>query len=235
MSPAWLPAAAAWALLILAVLVLAGLLGRYSARWQPALPRRRARLESLAAGGIAAAAALVAGTTAPEATALAALAQLGLALIRIDCARLMLPDPLILALALLGFAWSLAGGPGAPLPAAAAAGGGLGAGLLGLIRAAHGRLRGYEGLGLGDVKLAGALGLWVGAAAVGHLILLAALLGLAFALLSRTRTKPGDRGDRGQDQSQPLAFGPALTLAGLTLIVSALLRGGAGPGGGPIS
>jgi leader peptidase (prepilin peptidase)/N-methyltransferase len=50
-----------------------------------------------------------------------------------------------------------------------------------LLRASYWRLRGREGLGLGDVKLAAAGGAWVGWASLSYVVLLAAVVALAFA------------------------------------------------------
>ncbi|HWD28761.1 MAG TPA: A24 family peptidase [Rhizomicrobium sp.] len=73
------------------------------------------------------------------------------------------------------------------------------AGLAALYR----RLRGRDGLGLGDAKLLAASGAWLGWVALPSVILFAALFGLAFVLLRR---KPLDGASR-------IAFGPALALA----------------------
>jgi leader peptidase (prepilin peptidase) / N-methyltransferase len=54
----------------------------------------------------------------------------------------------------------------------------IGGGTLFLLRAAYFRLRGIEGLGLGDVKLAAAAGAWLGPAALAPACLVAALAGL---------------------------------------------------------
>jgi leader peptidase (prepilin peptidase)/N-methyltransferase len=68
-------------------------------------------------------------------------------------------------------------------------GAGLGAGLLWLVREAYSRLRGREGLGLGDVKLAAAAGAWNGWVPLADVLLLAAAsaLGVAAALAAIRR------------------------------------------------
>jgi prepilin signal peptidase PulO-like enzyme (type II secretory pathway) len=60
------------------------------------------------------------------------------------------------------------------------------------------RLRGHEALGLGDAKLYAAAGAWLGWAFLPEVLLLATLMGLAFAMLHAPSRKDG------------LAFGPWL-------------------------
>jgi leader peptidase (prepilin peptidase)/N-methyltransferase len=59
----------------------------------------------------------------------------------------------------------------------------IGGGTLLLVRATYFRLRGIEGLGLGDVKLAAAAGAWLGPAALAPACLVAALAGILGMLL----------------------------------------------------
>lgn len=70
-----------------------------------------------------------------------------------------------------------------------------------LIGESYFRLRGIDGLGLGDAKLLAAAGAWVGLTALPVVILLAALGGLAFAVSGRL------------DKHARLAFGPWLSIA----------------------
>jgi leader peptidase (prepilin peptidase)/N-methyltransferase len=58
----------------------------------------------------------------------------------------------------------------------------LGGASLWLVREAYFRLRGREGIGLGDVKLASAAGAWTGWYQLSHVILLSAALALILAL-----------------------------------------------------
>ena len=64
------------------------------------------------------------------------------------------------------------------------------------------RLRGREGLGLGDAKLFAAAGAWLGWQRLPFILLVGSLGGLAYALLTR----------RNQAQAK-LAFGPWMALA----------------------
>ena len=77
------------------------------------------------------------------------------------------------------------------------------------VRFAVSRWRGREALGLGDVKLMAAAGLWLGPGFLSPFLLLSGLLGLGFALLSR----------RGGDGSGEIPFGPALAGALLILVL----------------
>src|SRR5258708_3091506 len=113
----------------------------------------------IAAAGAAAAASIVA---APGAAGWfgAALALLMLAIAAIDARRFIIPDPLNAAGLALGFVHAAVPGEGSvatALAEAALRGGALALMFLAL-RAFYMRLRGREGIGLGDVKLAAVAG-----------------------------------------------------------------------------
>ena len=113
----------------------------------------------------------------------AALAMLWLLLLPpavLDAEHHWLPDPLTLALAIAGL---LVGGvaTGASL-VDRLIGGAAGFLALWLIAQGYRRFRGREGLGAGDPKLFGAIGLWTGWPALPAILLIAALAGLAVAL-----------------------------------------------------
>jgi leader peptidase (prepilin peptidase)/N-methyltransferase len=57
----------------------------------------------------------------------------------------------------------------------------------GLVRFLTSRLKGKEALGLGDVKLFAAAGLWVGMVGIGPLLLGSAMVGLLFHLIWNSR------------------------------------------------
>ncbi len=108
-----------------------------------------------------------------------------LALAALDLRHHWLPDWLTLPLLAAGLATALLLAPAAlPHRLAAAA---LAGGTFWLVRVTAGRLLGREALGLGDVKLAAALGAWLSPALLPPLLLLAASAGLAFALAVRGR------------------------------------------------
>lgn len=127
-----------------------------------------------------------------------------LALIDLRC--YLLPDGLNLAVFLLGglmvalfqkdaWAWHLAG---------AAAG----FGLLWLVEVAYLRLRGLHGLGRGDAKLLGGIGLWVGLAGIPPVLLIASLGGILAALVSARLERQSVTGQT------MIAFGPWIALGG---------------------
>ncbi len=127
----------------------------------------------------------------------------------IDLAVLRLPNLLVLTLAALGLGMS-ALDVGPPLPDALA-GAALGLVLMGLTGGLYQLLRRRSGLGMGDIKIAGALGLLVGAQGMLLVLLAASLLqalsGLLTLLFGSGRIR----------QEQP--FGPALSLAAWVIIL----------------
>lgn len=158
----------------------------------------------LAALAVAALAALSLGDDPPRLWLGCGLGWTLLAAAWIDAEHLLLPDRLTLPLILAGLAATAALAPEAL--AGHALGAALGyAAFRGLARA-YRALRGQEGLGAGDAKLLAAGGAWLGWPALPDLVLLAALLGLAFAGLLALR-----RG--GLDPAARLPFGPCLAAA----------------------
>ncbi|WP_321162991.1 prepilin peptidase [Sphingomonas sp. Leaf33] len=103
----------------------------------------------------------------------------------IDFVAFRLPNPVTMALAMLGLATGVAGL--APDLTDRAVGGVAGFGTLWLIAAGYRRLRGRMGLGGGDAKLLGAIGLWLGWRALPWVVVVACLMGLGWALLRRMR------------------------------------------------
>ena len=156
---------------------------------------------ALAIGLVAAA---VAGT---DAWLAALLGWWLLALARIDLDHGLLPDRLTLPLALAGLAvaWFDAAARG-PSPGEAAVGLVAGFAALAAIAALYRWWRGRDGMGLGDAKLLGAAGAWLGAAALPLTVCLAATSALVAVLAARRR---GGRLER--DGAIP--FGPFLCLA----------------------
>ncbi|MEM7096935.1 MAG: A24 family peptidase [Pseudomonadota bacterium] len=72
-------------------------------------------------------------------------------------------------------------------------------------------LTGKEGMGYGDFKLFAALGAWMGWQMLPNIILIAAVLGLIYALTQIVFKK--------QERSQPIPFGPFLAIGGWTGLV----------------
>jgi leader peptidase (prepilin peptidase) / N-methyltransferase len=163
--------------------------------------RRDAAAAGAAAAAVALAALLVAGD---EAVPAAILGWTLLALALIDLRHGILPDLLTLPLLLLGLAFAAAARRGLPVDEAlgAAAGYAAFAGIAALYR----RLRGREGLGLGDAKLLAAGGAWLGWSALPAIVAAASLSALGLAALGAARGRPS-AADR------EIRFGPFLCLA----------------------
>ena len=131
----------------------------------------------------------------------AGLLLLAAAIACIDARRMIIPDGLTAALALLGLGTIFIVDSGPLVSRLMAAG----VTMLGLqtFREAFRHWRGHEGMGFGDVKLAGAAALWIGPEGLPSLILLAAMTALATAMCLRLA--------RGRLRRLP--FGPHLAAA----------------------
>jgi leader peptidase (prepilin peptidase)/N-methyltransferase len=108
----------------------------------------------------------------------------------LDARHLWLPDALTLPLAGLGLTlgdWVLP----APFPDRLI-GAVAGAGLLALLALAYRHLRGRDGLGLGDAKLLGAIGAWLGWQALPFVLLIGSAAALLWLLIQRLRGKALD-------------------------------------------
>lgn len=133
-----------------------------------------------------------------------------LAIAAVDARRFTIPDALSLPAIPLGLLasghlvvpWS--GSLAAPDHVIGAI---LGGAIFWLVREAYWRLRGREGLGLGDVKLAAAAGAWTGWQDLPDVVLLAALAALGLALLRALVQRNGLVG------TERIAFGAFLAPA----------------------
>ena len=137
-----------------------------------------------------------------------------IALAVIDFETGFLPDALTLPLIIIGLLANM-GGIIAPITDAVI---GAAVGFLAfwIIGIAFHRIRGIEGLGLGDAKLLSAIGAWLGWQALAPVVLAAALIGLTGVFAMRLRGKE-------INATTPIPFGPALCASGaLILIVGAL-------------
>lgn len=149
-----------------------------------------------------------------QGAALAAFGWLLLPLVLLDWRHFWLPDRLNLVLAFAGLgAGGLLGVAGL---ADRLAGGAIGFLVLWGIALLYRRVRGREGLGMGDPKLLGAIGLWLGWTALPFVLLLGTLIGLAVAL-------PG-----GLTATRRLPFGTMLGIAAW-LVAAAMVAGWASP------
>ena len=127
-----------------------------------------------------------------------------LALALLDLRAWWLPDALTALLAASGLAAG-ALGLGPPL-VDRLIGGAAGFALLWVVGAAYRRLRGRDGMGGGDPKLLGAIGLWLGWAMLPPVLLAACLLGLGVAIAARI-------GGRAVARDDPLPLGALLAAA----------------------
>lgn len=131
----------------------------------------------------------------------------------IDRRTLLLPDLVSLPLAAAGILAALLGlAPASPL--GALAGALLGLGGLATVAELYRRLRGREGLGMGDAKLLAAAGAWLGPEPLPWVLLLGALGALAAAIATGAWRRP----------AEPLPFGPWLAL-GFWAVLVLELRG----------
>ena len=122
----------------------------------------------------------------------------------IDWRTGLLPDVLTLPLIAVGLGVAYAIEPAALLGHVIGAAAGFMA--FAALAEIYRRVRGRDGLGLGDAKLLGASGAWLGWSALPTVVLYAAFIGLALVLARRTRGQAMQATDR-------LAFGPALAAA----------------------
>lgn len=122
---------------------------------------------------------------APLIALLCAIAACGLlvALSVIDLRVRLLPNKLVLPLAILGVIFHTVMGWAHLTPLDMIAGGAMGFGILYGIRYTANRLYKMDTLGLGDVKLMGAAGLWLGPDGVLMALILGAVLGMAHGLI----------------------------------------------------
>lgn len=134
------------------------------------------------------------------------LAVMLLVIAAIDFRTFRIPDWLSLPLIAAGLLRAIALGEAWP---SHVIGAGVGYISLAVFGALYFRLRGRDGLGLGDAKLFAAAGAWLGWQALPLVLTVAAVAGLAFALVTR------------RHPAAQLAFGPWLALA---LWVGWLLR-----------
>jgi leader peptidase (prepilin peptidase) / N-methyltransferase len=164
------------------------------ARWSILISRRLATARTfedvtIVIAGVAGIAASV--LLLPDARGVAGggLALLMIAIAVIDARRFIIPDELTIAALALGFAHAALLDTDAimqSLATAALRGAVLAAAFWGL-RIAYGRLRGREGIGLGDVKLAGVAGVWLDWATMPVAVEIAALAALAVYAVRRFR------------------------------------------------
>lgn len=141
---------------------------------------------------------------------------LWVAIALIDAETFLIPDGLSLPMPLLGLGLAFAGGDVRGVSWQQSGAGALVAGAgLWLVQWAYGRWTGREGLGFGDVKLLAGIGAVLGVAALGPVLLCAALQGIGFALVYALLSRGEAVRERGLTSLRHLAlpFGPFLVLA----------------------
>ena len=164
------------------------------ARWSVLISRRLATAAivedvTIVIAGVAGIAASV--LLLPDARGVAGggLALLMIAIAVVDARRFIIPDELTIAALALGFVQAALQDTNAIMPSLATAA--LRGAVLALafwgLRIAYGRLRGREGIGLGDVKLAGVAGVWLDWATMPVAVEIAALAALAVYAVRRFR------------------------------------------------
>jgi leader peptidase (prepilin peptidase) / N-methyltransferase len=163
------------------------------------IDRRHPLIEALS-GAIGAVAMIV----SPDANGLAGgvFGWLLLSLAVLDVQHFWLPDRLTGALAAIGLFIALLSAQFADY----LIGGALGYLTLWLIGAVYRRVRGRDGLGGGDAKLLGGIGLWLGWQALPFVLLAASLIGLAAVFTMRLM-------GRNVNRATPIPFGTMLALA----------------------
>ncbi|MDI4655642.1 A24 family peptidase [Xanthobacter autotrophicus] len=144
----------------------------------------------------------------------AALVPVLAAIAVIDARHFIIPDSLNALGALLGLAHAAATAPEPAEGLVAAILGGAGLALVFLaIRVGYGALRGRDGLGLGDVKLAAVAGVWLSVTAMPVVVEIAALAGLLAYGITRLA---GRRAPRVRDRLPfGLFFAPAIWIGWL--------------------
>lgn len=138
-----------------------------------------------------------------------------IALAVIDFETGFLPDAITLPLALIGLAVNAWAGLFATWQAALI-GAVAGYAVFWLIAEIFYRLRGVEGLGLGDAKLLGALGAWMGWQTLPAIVFIGSIIGLVLALTMRAS-------GRKISAQTALPFGPALAISGAAVFTAAAL------------
>jgi len=129
-------------------------------------------------------------------------------LARIDAQTRLLPDALTLPLLWAGLLFHWSGGW--VRLEDAVAGAAVGYGVLWLIWAVHRGCSGRDGIGFGDLKLAAAIGAWLGAEALPWALLVASLVACVAALVTRVRGR--------LKRFEAVAFGPYLSMGGILVL-----------------
>lgn len=134
----------------------------------------------------------------------------------IDIRSMRIPDRVNIAIFVTGLIASYT--PGVVDFTSALVGAVMGGGCLLIVRQAYRIWRGYDGLGLGDVKFVAAAGTWIGVEGLSLALLLGCLAALVFIGIWRAR-------DRNFNRALPIPFGPFLGVGAVTVAALQLLSG----------
>lgn len=163
------------------------------------------------AGAVSAVIAITAFDPTPSAVAAAVFFWVLIALAVIDWETGFLPDMLTIPLAAIGLLIAM---DQFFVPFTNALIGALaGFGIFWLIGAAFQKLRGLEGLGVGDAKLLAALGAWLGWQALAPIVFFGSVGALAGFYIARAR-------GAGLSKETQIPFGPALAAAGAGIMIA---------------
>jgi leader peptidase (prepilin peptidase) / N-methyltransferase len=135
----------------------------------------------------------------------------------IDARYGIIPDSLVIALAMGGLIEIVVTGPPDRLQRVIEAG--LFFAAAWLFRTAYRRVRGFHGLGFGDVKFASAGVLWIGIGATPRLLIVAVLSALTSLLIVRAE-------GHGLERTQAIPFGPHLAISLLLNWIFEILQPG---------
>ena len=152
----------------------------------------------------------------PHAAAFSLLVALMMMVAVIDIRSMIIPDWVNGAIFVSGLMASVTIGtvdPWSALAASAAA-----SALLALVQVVFRAVRGYDGLGWGDVKFIGAAATWTGLEGLAFALLAASVLALVSVLGSQALTRKFDRRQR-------IPFGPFLALGATSVAGFQLLSG----------
>lgn len=134
----------------------------------------------------------------------------------VDWREMIIPDAANAGIFVAGMLASLGLGTVEPVSAVAAAA--VGALLTAAVQAGFRHLRGYDGLGFGDVKFIAAAAAWTGLEGLPFALLGASLAALAYMFGRRAV-------DRSFELSRPVPFGPFLGVGFVTVAAAQILAG----------
>lgn len=135
----------------------------------------------------------------------------------LDAEHFWLPDPLVGCLALTGIVAAIVAGGSAV--GEALIGGAVGFASLAAVALMYKRLRGRTGMGGGDPKLFGAIGIWTGWQALPVILLAAALVGMVAVLFLAIRGPTGE-----PLHLRRIPFGTCLAICGWVYCLSAMVN-----------